>query len=129
MDFCRCRLVGSCFGPGTLSPALLLPLPLPHPTPRFKDSRSSTLVGDPYINHDNGTLEIHTAQPHNSGKYTCVAGNNLGIYENHVYLEVKGETQHLATASGSKSPCVRWRGGKGVGGCCRHINEIFRNTF
>lgn len=58
---------------------------------RFKDSRSSTLDGDPYIHHDNGTLEIHVAQAHNSGKYTCVAGNTLGIYENHVYLEVKGE--------------------------------------
>lgn len=48
-------------------------------------------MGDPYINHDNGTLEIHAAQPHNSGKYTCVARNNLGIYENHIYLEVKGK--------------------------------------
>lgn len=60
---------------------------------RFKDSRSSTLDGDPYVLHDNGTLEIHTAQAHNSGKYTCVARNSLGIYENHIYLEVKGETQ------------------------------------
>lgn len=61
---------------------------------RFKDSRSSTLDGDPYINHDNGTLEIRIAQAHNSGKYTCVARNILGIYENHVYLEVKGECFH-----------------------------------
>lgn len=59
---------------------------------RFKDSRSSTLDGEPYILHDNGTLEIPIAQAHNSGKYTCVAGNTLGIYENHVYLEVKGES-------------------------------------
>lgn len=58
---------------------------------RFKDSRSSTLDGHPYIIHDNGTLEMHTAQAHNSGKYTCVARNSLGIYENHVYLQVKGE--------------------------------------
>uniref|UniRef100_A0A8D0A3C5 Neuronal cell adhesion molecule-like n=1 Tax=Sander lucioperca TaxID=283035 RepID=A0A8D0A3C5_SANLU len=61
----------------------------------FKDSRSSTLDGDPYIHHDNGTLEIHVAQAHNSGKYTCVAGNTLGIYENHVYLEVKDPTRIL----------------------------------
>uniref|UniRef100_A0A3B4VMS7 Neuronal cell adhesion molecule n=1 Tax=Seriola dumerili TaxID=41447 RepID=A0A3B4VMS7_SERDU len=58
----------------------------------FKDSRSSTLDGDPYILHDNGTLEIHIAQSRNSGKYTCVARNTLGIYENHVYLEVKEPT-------------------------------------
>lgn len=44
-----------------------------------------------YIIHNNGTLEMHTAQAHNSGKYTCVARNSLGIYENHVYLQVKGE--------------------------------------
>lgn len=75
------------------APELELSLPNPHFPPfiRFKDSRASTLVGDPYINHDNGTLEIHAAQPHNSGKYTCVASNDLGIYENHIYLEVKGE--------------------------------------
>ncbi|XP_029289194.1 LOW QUALITY PROTEIN: neuronal cell adhesion molecule-like [Cottoperca gobio] len=61
----------------------------------FKDSRSSTLDGDPYIVHDNGTLEIHVAQARNSGKYTCVARNILGIYENHVYLEVKEPTRIL----------------------------------
>ncbi|XP_068459202.1 neuronal cell adhesion molecule-like isoform X8 [Clinocottus analis] len=61
----------------------------------FKDSRSSTLDGDPYILHDNGTLEIHVAQARNSGKYTCVARNILGIYENHIYLEVKEPTRIL----------------------------------
>lgn len=40
--------------------------------------------------HENGTLEIHAAQLVNSGKYTCIATNNLGIKENHVLLEVKG---------------------------------------
>lgn len=58
---------------------------------RFKDSRSSTLDGDPYILLDNGTLEIRIAQTRHSGKYTCAARNILGIYENHVSLEVKGE--------------------------------------
>ncbi|XP_056272088.1 neuronal cell adhesion molecule-like isoform X2 [Pseudoliparis swirei] len=61
----------------------------------FKDSRSSTLDGDPYILHDNGTLEIHVAQDHNSGRYTCVARNSLGINENHIYLEVKDPTRIL----------------------------------
>ncbi|XP_076589932.1 neuronal cell adhesion molecule-like isoform X11 [Chaetodon auriga] len=61
----------------------------------FKDSRSSTLDGDPYILHDNGTLEIHIAQAHNSGRYTCVARNSIGIYENHVSLEVKEPTRIL----------------------------------
>lgn len=68
---------------------------------RFKDSRSSTLDGDPYIIHDNGTLEIRIAQAHNSGKYTCVARNSLGIYENHVYLEVKGESASALKKTGS----------------------------
>lgn len=70
----------------------------PHPIykiTRYKDTRSSTLDGEPYINHDNGTIEIPAVQPHNSGKYICVATNNLGIYENHIYLEVKGKTHSL----------------------------------
>lgn len=58
---------------------------------RFKDSRSSILAGDSYIFHANGTLEIPVAQAINDGKYSCVARNSLGIAENHVYLEVKGE--------------------------------------
>lgn len=41
--------------------------------------------------HENGTLEVPVAQAINSGKYTCVATNSLGISENHVHLEVKGE--------------------------------------
>lgn len=61
----------------------------------FKGSRASTLDGDPYINHDNGTLEIDMVQTHNSGKYTCAARNMLGIYENHIYLEVKEPTRIL----------------------------------
>lgn len=59
---------------------------------RYKDSRSSILEGDPYIFHDNGTLEIPIAQAQNSAKYTCVARNKFGISENQIYLEVKGES-------------------------------------
>ncbi|XP_072528298.1 neuronal cell adhesion molecule-like isoform X9 [Salminus brasiliensis] len=61
----------------------------------FKESRSSILVGDPYLFHENGTLEIPVAQALNSGKYTCVATNIFGISENHVYLEVKEPTRIL----------------------------------
>ncbi|KAL3061245.1 hypothetical protein OYC64_009437 [Pagothenia borchgrevinki] len=61
----------------------------------FKESHASTLDGDPYIVHDNGTLEIHVAQARNSGKYSCVARNTLGNYENHVFLEVKEPTRIL----------------------------------
>ncbi|XP_035769594.1 neuronal cell adhesion molecule-like isoform X12 [Neolamprologus brichardi] len=61
----------------------------------FKDTRSSILQEDPYILYDNGTLEIRIAQAQHNGKYTCVATNSLGIYENHVYLEVKEPTRIL----------------------------------
>ncbi|XP_051543964.1 neuronal cell adhesion molecule-like isoform X2 [Myxocyprinus asiaticus] len=67
--------------------------PLPKIT-WFKDSQS-ILDGDSYIIHKNGTLEINVAQPLNSGKYTCMASNNLGNKENHVYLEVKEPTRIL----------------------------------
>uniref|UniRef100_A0A8C1JXJ2 Neural cell adhesion molecule L1 n=1 Tax=Cyprinus carpio TaxID=7962 RepID=A0A8C1JXJ2_CYPCA len=62
---------------------------------RFKDSRSSMLEGNAYVFHENGTLEIHMSHPSNSGKYTCVARNSLGLSENHVYLEVKEPTRIL----------------------------------
>ncbi|XP_056100450.1 neuronal cell adhesion molecule a isoform X12 [Rhinichthys klamathensis goyatoka] len=67
--------------------------PLPKIT-WFKDSQS-ILDGDSYIIHKNGTLEISVAQSLNGGKYTCMASNNLGNKENHIYLEVKEPTQIL----------------------------------
>ncbi|XP_013875194.1 neuronal cell adhesion molecule [Austrofundulus limnaeus] len=66
--------------------------PLPKIT-WFKGSRTSTLDGDPYVLHDNGTIEIPVAQTQNSGKYMCVARNTRGISENHVFLEVKEPTR------------------------------------
>lgn len=63
-------------------------------TCRFKD-QTRIKNGDQYVIHENGTLEILVAQPLNSGKYTCIATNNLGMKENHVYLEVKGQTGRL----------------------------------
>ena len=67
------------------------PLNAPSFPSRFKDSQTSVKNGDPYVIHENGTLDIHVAQPLNSGKYTCIATNILGIKENHVFLEVKGQ--------------------------------------
>lgn len=64
---------------------------------RFKDSQISIKNTDPYVIHENGTLEINVAQPLNSGKYTCIATNNLGIKENHVFLEVKGQYSLIRT--------------------------------
>lgn len=58
---------------------------------RFKEGESSVLSRAPYVQHENGSLEIPEAQPPHSGGYTCVATNHLGKMENHVHLEVKGE--------------------------------------
>ncbi|KAM6896394.1 neuronal cell adhesion molecule a isoform 1-T1 [Lycodopsis pacificus] len=80
------------------NPALLHCASFGSPIPTitwFKDVQTSVKNGDPYVIHENGTLEIHVAQPLNSGKYTCIATNNLGIKENHVYLEVKEPTRIL----------------------------------
>ncbi|XP_030295045.1 neuronal cell adhesion molecule a isoform X9 [Sparus aurata] len=80
------------------NPALLHCASFGSPIPTitwFKDSQTSIKDGDPYVIHVNGTLEIHVAQPLNSGKYTCIATNNLGIKENHVFLEVKEPTRIL----------------------------------
>ncbi|CAN9508247.1 unnamed protein product [Ophioblennius macclurei] len=82
----------------TNHPALLHCASFGSPIPSitwFKDSQISIKSGDPYVIHENGTLEINVAQPANSGKYTCIATNNLGIKENHVSLEVKEPTRIL----------------------------------
>ncbi|XP_034718788.1 neuronal cell adhesion molecule a isoform X14 [Etheostoma cragini] len=82
----------------TNNPALLHCASFGSPIPTitwFKDSQTSVKNGDPYVIHENGTLEIHVAQPLHSGKYTCIASNNLGLKENHVYLEVKEPTRIL----------------------------------
>ncbi|XP_072233879.1 neuronal cell adhesion molecule a isoform X14 [Leuresthes tenuis] len=82
----------------TNNPALLHCASFGSPIPTitwFKDSQISIKNGDPYVIHENGTLEINVAQPLNSGKYTCIATNNLGIKENHVSLEVKEPTRIL----------------------------------
>ncbi|XP_068162540.1 neuronal cell adhesion molecule a isoform X3 [Antennarius striatus] len=82
----------------TNNPALLHCASFGSPIPTitwFKDMQTSIKNGDHYVIHENGTLEIHVAQPLNSGKYTCIATNNLGIRENHVYLEVKEPTRIL----------------------------------
>lgn len=55
--------------------------------------------------HENGTLEINVAQPLNSGKYTCIASNNLGIKENHVFLEVKGQRDLITAEMKRLSSC------------------------
>uniref|UniRef100_A0A3Q1F1H5 Neural cell adhesion molecule L1 n=1 Tax=Acanthochromis polyacanthus TaxID=80966 RepID=A0A3Q1F1H5_9TELE len=82
----------------TNNPALLHCASFGSPIPTitwFKDSQISIKNGDPYVIREDGTLEIHVAQPLNSGKYTCIATNNLGIKENHVFLEVKEPTRIL----------------------------------
>ncbi|XP_075327553.1 neuronal cell adhesion molecule a isoform X6 [Odontesthes bonariensis] len=82
----------------TNNPALLHCASFGSPIPIitwFKDSQISIKNSDTYVIHENGTLEMNVAQPLNSGKYTCIATNNLGIKENHVYLEVKEPTRIL----------------------------------
>nr|XP_015194455.1 PREDICTED: neuronal cell adhesion molecule isoform X4 [Lepisosteus oculatus] len=77
-------------------PALLECASFGSPKPKikwFKDTQTSVLDGDPYVAHENGTLEINVAQTEHSGKYTCFAMNYLAKAENVVYLEVKEPTR------------------------------------
>ncbi|KAG7251726.1 hypothetical protein CRUP_037518, partial [Coryphaenoides rupestris] len=59
----------------------------PMPTITFKDSTQAIQSADPYVIHENGSLEIDVAQQTNGGRYTCIATNALGIRENHVLLQ------------------------------------------
>lgn len=59
----------------------------------FKGAKGSALHEDIYILHENGTLEIPVAQKDDSGTYTCVARNKLGMAKNDVHLEIKDPTR------------------------------------
>ncbi|XP_063094679.1 neuronal cell adhesion molecule isoform X39 [Cavia porcellus] len=61
----------------------------------FKGAKGSALHEDIYVIHENGTLEIPVAQKDNSGTYTCVARNKLGVAKNEVHLEIKDPTRIL----------------------------------
>ncbi|XP_036254121.1 neurofascin isoform X13 [Molothrus aeneus] len=66
----------------------------PIPTLRwFKNGQGSTLYGDNYKTHENGSLEIFMARKEDQGIYTCVATNILGKAEAQVRLEVKDPTR------------------------------------
>nr|XP_014349964.1 PREDICTED: neuronal cell adhesion molecule isoform X2 [Latimeria chalumnae] len=58
----------------------------------FKDVQGSILYGEPYVFHDNGTLEIPVAQKDSSGTYTCIARNKLGMAQNLIQLQVRDPT-------------------------------------
>ncbi|KAG7249965.1 hypothetical protein CRUP_006230, partial [Coryphaenoides rupestris] len=76
----------------TNNPALLDCATFGSPMPTitwFKDSTQAIQSADPYVIHENGSLEIDVAQQTNGGRYTCIATNALGIRENHVLLQVK----------------------------------------
>ncbi|XP_078424603.1 neuronal cell adhesion molecule a isoform X4 [Cetorhinus maximus] len=68
--------------------------PIPH-IQWFKDDQGSVLHGDSYVFHDNGTLEIAFSQKNDSGTYTCIATNPLGVIQNQAFLEVKDPTTIL----------------------------------
>ncbi|XP_045434549.1 neuronal cell adhesion molecule isoform X32 [Pipistrellus kuhlii] len=59
----------------------------------FKGTKGSALHEDPYVFHENGTLEIPVAQKDSTGTYTCVAKNKLGMAKNEVHLEIKDPTR------------------------------------
>ncbi|KAM8766025.1 neuronal cell adhesion molecule isoform 8-T8 [Rhynchonycteris naso] len=59
----------------------------------FKGAKGSALHEDIYVLHQNGTLEIPVAQKDNTGAYTCVARNKLGMAKNEVHLEIKDPTR------------------------------------
>ncbi|KAM6438015.1 neuronal cell adhesion molecule isoform 20-T21 [Liasis olivaceus] len=65
--------------------------PMPE-TEWFQGVKGSTLQGNQYVFHNNGTLEILRAQKDSSGTYTCIARNKLGKAQNNVYLEIKEPT-------------------------------------
>uniref|UniRef100_A0A3Q2XGF3 Neural cell adhesion molecule L1 n=1 Tax=Hippocampus comes TaxID=109280 RepID=A0A3Q2XGF3_HIPCM len=64
----------------------------------FKNGQGSGLDGGQYRVYVNGTLEIKRAKAVDEGTYTCVASSILGMAENQVRLEVKGQTPRIVFA-------------------------------
>lgn len=59
--------------------------------PRSKDDSSDSVDGPRFSVHDNGTLEIYSAEKEDTGPYTCFAKNTEGSSAINVMLSVKGK--------------------------------------
>uniref|UniRef100_A0A674P358 Neural cell adhesion molecule L1-like protein n=1 Tax=Takifugu rubripes TaxID=31033 RepID=A0A674P358_TAKRU len=60
---------------------------------RSKDDTSDSVEGPRFSVHDNGTLEIYSAEKEDSGPYTCFAKNTEGSSAINVMLSVKDPTR------------------------------------
>lgn len=58
---------------------------------RSKDDSSDSVEGPRFSVHDNGTLEIYSAEKEDTGPYTCFAKNTEGSSAINVMLSVKGK--------------------------------------
>lgn len=58
---------------------------------RSKDDTSDSVEGPRFSVHDNGTLEIYSAEKDDTGPYTCFAKNTEGSSAINVMLSVKGK--------------------------------------
>lgn len=59
-------------------------------SPRAKDGTPETIEGERFSNHENGSLQIISAEKEDSGEYECSAINSEGISAVTAVLEVKG---------------------------------------
>uniref|UniRef100_A0A674PM47 Neural cell adhesion molecule L1-like protein n=1 Tax=Takifugu rubripes TaxID=31033 RepID=A0A674PM47_TAKRU len=60
-----------------------------------KDDTSDSVEGPRFSVHDNGTLEIYSAEKEDSGPYTCFAKNTEGSSAINVMLSVKGNPTRI----------------------------------
>lgn len=62
---------------------------------RSKDDSSEPVKGPRFSIHDNGSLEIYSAEKVDTGQYTCMAKNIEGSSAIDAMLYVKGKQFHL----------------------------------
>ncbi|XP_017343000.1 cell adhesion molecule L1-like a [Ictalurus punctatus] len=60
-----------------------------------KDGLEGSVVGDRFFLHKNGSLQIHTTEVEDTGKYTCFAKNKFGDSLINVQLHIKDPTKIL----------------------------------
>lgn len=85
---------------------------------RSKDDTSDSVEGPRFSVHDNGTLEIYSAEKEDSGPYTCFAKNTEGSSAINVMLSVKGKRVFLMLAAAP--------GGWSVSNICVYVEDPTR---
>lgn len=90
-----------------------------------KDDTSDSVEGPRFSVHDNGTLEIYSAEKEDTGPYTCFAKNTEGSSAINVMLSVKDPTRIVESPEDSRI----LKGTTAQFSCLAEYDKSFSNDF